>query len=349
MAGSEQTVGESSVAYRMDAARDRKVSLGGRLSAKPPTAVAIWALGAGMSGCLAATPAPADPPLESAVARRSVSMTPGGLRIHALRVGWVRVKTAHRTLTSPHLFRFARVVVDRTWAAWMPIVAYAIERTDGSIVLVDTGPSPDINRPNYFACDPSSDWFYRRNLAFDVDDGDTLLARMASAGLAAARVTDIVVTHFHADHMGQLARFPNAEVHVGPGNWPKHVGAFVCSLGDDWKPRIATYPDTGVVGFDRSQVLKDPRIRMVPLPGHTPGHAGVVVADGGRVWLIAGDAIFDRVQTERGRLAGVTEDVEAAYQSQAQIRTAIDEFDAVLLPAHDPAAFTRLARSSAQR
>ena len=309
----------------------------------------LWALaslpglGGAMTGCTS-MPAPREGPPKSLISEHATRETAEGLRIHALRAGWVRVKKTHRELDPPAFLRFPRVIADDQWADWMPIVVYAIERRDGSIVLVDAGASPQINDEGYFACDPRNDWFYRRNLRFDVADGDHLAARMAQAGLDLERVTHIVISHFHADHVGSISLFPRAEVLVGPGNWPKHTGSFTCQLGEEWSPTIARYRAGPIRVFESSLVIgDDARIRMIPLPGHTPGHAGVLVTGSDRAWLFAGDATFDLDQTERLSVAGATQDVSQARKTQALIKEAVRQ-GVVLLPAHDPDAFERLER-----
>ena len=303
----------------------------------------LMIVAAAASACLGKTSPPKDGPMRATTGTIAVRRIHSRLRLHALRTGWVRVKAAHRELASPHFWRFPRIILDSQWAEWMPIIVYAVERSDGSIVLVDTGPADEINDDSYFACNERNGWFYRRNLAFDVSETETLAERMREAGLSAEMVTHVVITHFHADHMGNVAMFPSAEFIVGPGNWPSHVGSATCQLGEGWRPTIASYADGPVAGFDVSQILgPDSNIRMVPLPGHTPGHAGVVVQDGDRAWLLAGDATFDYDQTERGAVSGVTADVEAALRTQAKIKAGVEAGRLVMLPAHDPAAFGRL-------
>lgn len=319
------------------------------LSLKTVAGVTLGALfiGSTAMGLLACrkTPPPSDAPVVAQLPTHAVTETSVGTRIHALRAGWVRVKRTHRELDVSPGLRFPAIIGQRDWADWMPIVVYAIERKDGSIVLVDTGAAPDILADEYFACDPRIEWFYRRNLDFEADGGDNLAERMAEVGLDPERVTDVVISHFHADHLGGLSVVPSARVLVGPGNWPEHTGSFTCQLGEDFEPTIASYQARSVGGFERSLPLsEDGTIAMVPLPGHTPGHAGVVVTDGDRVFIVAGDATFDDDQTVRGAVSGATQEVKVARQTQAQLARALSE-GAVLLPAHDPGAFAKLERT----
>jgi glyoxylase-like metal-dependent hydrolase (beta-lactamase superfamily II) len=123
----------------------------------------------------------------------------------------------------------------------------------------------------------------------------TMWANMAAAGIDPARVTKIVFTHFHGDHVSGLvtregqARFPNAELIVPEAEWAFWMGDRAPQQGATMvKGRFGAYPGervkrvasnaeivTGVVG--------------VPTHGHTPGHTCYAVANGGASLLVLGD------------------------------------------------------------
>lgn len=134
---------------------------------------------------------------------------------------------------------------------------------------------------------------------------ETARHQVESLGFAAADVRHIVLTHLDVDHAGGLADFPNARVHVlaaehdaakarrhikerdryRPAQWRR---------SEDWQ----RYNGDGESwnGFDAVRALIDvpPEILLVPLTGHTRGHAAIAVRrDDG--WLLhAGDAYFHR-------------------------------------------------------
>src|SRR5512137_2737136 len=109
----------------------------------------LLAASATVATAAATEPPPPDPAQGPALAEQR---TPGGLRIVAMRTGWVGVKTQHRELGVPRWWAIPSIMLGSAWADWMPIVSYAIVHPEGT-VLVDTGPSQRINEPNYFACD----------------------------------------------------------------------------------------------------------------------------------------------------------------------------------------------------
>lgn len=298
----------------------------------------------GLTAC-SSTP---EPPLPASLPETASLTTPGGLKIHALRTGWVGVKRAHRELEAPDFWALPAVLTSG-WAPWMPIISYVVEHPEG-VFLVDTGPAEAINSPDYYTCDPNNEFFYQLNLRFSLPPGDTLLPRLQSLGLAPERITNVLITHFHADHVGGIGHLPRARFLTGPGNWPAHVGSLTCRLPAGFQPEIVSYAPEPVGLFTRSRALtSDGRVRVVPLPGHTPGHAGLVVLDQGHLWLFAGDATFDTDQTLRGGVTAVSQDLPQARHTQGLLRDLLALGDVTLLPAHDPDVFARLSRQTDAR
>ena len=117
-------------------------------------------------------------------------------------------------------------------------------------------------------------------------------------------VRDIVLTHLDFDHAGGLDDFPEATVHLmaaerdyafqqrtwldrqrfRPQQW---------STKDQWRVYAKGSGD-GWFGFERVRTLDGlpPEVALIPLAGHTHGHAGVAVQRGDKWLLQAGDAYF---------------------------------------------------------
>lgn len=266
------------------------------------------------------------------------------IELIAMRTGWVAVKHQHRELQVAPWLAIPAIFLGG-WSDWMPIISYLVRHPEGNI-LVDTGPDTAINDSDYFSADPNNGFFYRRNLRFHIPPEESLPAYLHQLNLPPTAIDHVLITHFHADHIGYLGLFaPHATVHTGPGNWPGHIGSFTARLPADFKPTISTYqPAPGDI-FARSQPLTaDGRIHIVPLNGHTPGHSGLWIrTDTGKDWLIAGDATFDIPQTQRTGIAGVSQNMPQARETQRFFARNLDRL--TLLPAHDPAVFKRLSGS----
>lgn len=116
---------------------------------------------------------------------------------------------------------------------------------------------------------------------------------LEAAGVAPAQVTDVLISHAHADHVGGLLdaegalRFPGATVRMSAQEWqalqadPKRA-----KLVEAIAPRVET--------FERgAEVL--PGVTSVEVAGHTPGHSAYAITDGEARLLYIGDAAHHHV------------------------------------------------------
>jgi glyoxylase-like metal-dependent hydrolase (beta-lactamase superfamily II) len=166
---------------------------------------------------------------------------------------------------------------------------------DGRLALIDTGiglqdianPLERIGRP---AIDAAGFQFHERL---------TAVRQVERLGFRAADVTDIVLTHCDPDHVGGLADFPAAAVHVSEeeaarlesGHWRYSTAQCV------HRPQWVTQPRSAVRWFGteaRPLPLAGTEAFLVPLFGHTLGHCGVAIRDGDRWLLHVGDAYYLR-------------------------------------------------------
>jgi glyoxylase-like metal-dependent hydrolase (beta-lactamase superfamily II) len=177
-----------------------------------------------------------------------------------------------------------------------------VEDTDG-LTLVDTGfGTADVADPR------------RLGRAFTVavgarfDPAETAVAQVEALGFAASDVRRIVVTHLDLDHAGGLGDFPRAEVHVHADELAaarrptvREQARYVApqwAHGPSW---VEHRPSAGEswFGFEGVSVIDDGLV-LVPLPGHTRGHAGVAARRPDGTWLLhAGDGYFFHGEKER--------------------------------------------------
>jgi glyoxylase-like metal-dependent hydrolase (beta-lactamase superfamily II) len=141
---------------------------------------------------------------------------------------------------------------------------------------------------------------------------ETALHQLRALGHDPADVRDVILTHLDIDHAAGLADFPNARVHVLAR---EHEVAMSPPLRErqryggaaraHWAhhPDWVTHDPTGDrwMGFESVRVLPDAAVdvALVPLHGHTLGHAGVAVPRTGGGWLLhCGDAYFHRAELQ---------------------------------------------------
>lgn len=135
------------------------------------------------------------------------------------------------------------------------------------------------------------------------DIGATAIEQVRRLGFSPRDVRHIVLTHLDVDHAGGLADFPGATVHVlddeylaamAPASVQERMRYRAAHFAHG--PRWQRYRVEGASwhGFSCVRELAGlpPEVLLVPLPGHSRGHAGVAVQCGERWLLHCGDAYF---------------------------------------------------------
>lgn len=166
-------------------------------------------------------------------------------------------------------------------------------RADGQTILVDTGFGPD---PAGVLGGVSG----------------TLLDELQSVGLTVDQIDIVLTTHMHADHIGwhtrvrngeRIATFPRARYLIQEmewRHWTQPPGSDAPHIdGDDETmmtalARALTAP--GLLTTVSGEHAATPSVRYLPTPGHTPGHACVLIDSGGEQAVILGDVAHSPAQ-----------------------------------------------------
>lgn len=236
--------------------------------------------------------------------------------------------------------------------------------TEQGLVLVDTGFGlADVRNPQR-----RLSAFFLALLSPDFHESLTAVRQIEALGFRASDVRHIVLTHLDFDHAGGLDDFPNATVHMTriekneamaqrtwldrqrfrPQQWSTRSRwrAYGARSGERW------------FGFDCVRDLRGlpPEILLVPLAGHTLGHAGVAIRDHDRDrWLmLAGDAYFFHREMDvedpyctpglRFYQRLMDKDRDARLTNQARLRALRDEhrLELRVFCSHDPHEFEAL-------
>lgn len=171
-------------------------------------------------------------------------------------------------------------------------------QTETGVVLVDTG----IGMQDVAAPEQRIGAAAIEAAGFKFLPDLTAIRQLQSRGITASAVTDIVLTHCDADHVGGLADFPDARVHVAleekqnldAGNPRYRPQQF--SHGPNWQ--VYATDDAEVLGLPARQIqlAADCDLWLVPLFGHTNGHCGVAIRDHDSWVLHVGDAYYLRAE-----------------------------------------------------
>ena len=128
----------------------------------------------------------------------------------------------------------------------------------------------------------------------------TAASQLEQKGISRDSVTDIVLTHCDPDHVGGLADFPNANIHLSVEEKANlDSGSPRYSLAQfSHGPRWTLYggDDSDILGIPSRKIVTSLEIdiRLVPLFGHTLGHCGIGIADKDLWKLHIGDAYYLR-------------------------------------------------------
>jgi glyoxylase-like metal-dependent hydrolase (beta-lactamase superfamily II) len=127
-----------------------------------------------------------------------------------------------------------------------------------------------------------------------------LAASMAAAGVAAATVTDIFISHSHGDHVGGLLNaagalaFPNATIHISAPEWAFLKGmtaaqAEGAGVGQHAKLIAAITPK--IATFEPGADIIPDAVKAVDIKGHTPGHSGYMIRSKNKSVFYVGDTV----------------------------------------------------------
>jgi glyoxylase-like metal-dependent hydrolase (beta-lactamase superfamily II) len=131
------------------------------------------------------------------------------------------------------------------------------------------------------------------------------LKSLEATGWTRDSVDAVVCTHLHVDHVGWntmregdrwVPTFPKARYLIGRREYD-HWSA----EGDDEQQVILSDSirpvfEAGLVDLVEMDHVISPEIRLVPTPGHTPGHVSVRIESAGEVGLITGDMVHHPCQ-----------------------------------------------------
>ncbi|MGC4891584.1 N-acyl homoserine lactonase family protein [Micromonospora sp. DT227] len=222
-----------------------------------------------------------------------------------------------------------------------PHIIWVVRDDRGDVTVLDTG-SPD------------AEWVTRHHRPFERTAEEEPAVALAAAGVDPAAVRTVVLSHLHYDHCGNNHLFPNAEFVVQRSEvayaiapYPVHQAAYEApALG--FTPRwLATMDRTRLIEGD---VTLRPGLRLLHIPGHTPGMTALVVDTAAGRYALAGDHC---AQFENWRGAGPYRVVPSrTHVNLADYYRSFDrlaEHADVVLPGHDMRVFDQASYPAVDR
>ena len=133
----------------------------------------------------------------------------------------------------------------------------------------------------------------------------TFLEDLAAAGYARESIDTVLCTHLHVDHVGWntmlkngtwVPTFPQARYLMGEiefNHWRTHDRE---GQGQVMADSVLPVFEAGLVDLVQTDHRICPEVRLIPSPGHTPGHASVLIESEGETALITGDFLHHPCQ-----------------------------------------------------
>jgi glyoxylase-like metal-dependent hydrolase (beta-lactamase superfamily II) len=172
---------------------------------------------------------------------------------------------------------------------------------------------------------------------------------LRTLGVEPDSIGDVVITHLHYDHAGNLAKLPRARFHVQAAEVEYATGRCMChpvlrhaySVDDVVDLVRHVYADRVVFHSGDAQLADG--VELLLVGGHTRGLQAVRVHTM-RGWVVlASDASHYYENAERGRPFPIVHDVAAMLDGHRRL-AALADSPRHLVPGHDPQVLERYPR-----
>jgi glyoxylase-like metal-dependent hydrolase (beta-lactamase superfamily II) len=172
----------------------------------------------------------------------------------------------------------------------MSVQGYVV-RTPDHTVLIDSCIGNNKSRPS--------------NHLYHMKVDDVFMRSLDSAGYRPDEIDLVICTHFHADHVGWntsltdgrwVPTFPNARYifsKIEYDYWNElNRNASVTAFSDSIIPIV----EAGIAEFVDGEAKITDYIRILPTPGHTPGHVSVAIGRDKDDFVFCGDVMHSPIQ-----------------------------------------------------
>lgn len=233
-----------------------------------------------------------------------------------------------------------------------PALVVRMRHPEHGIVLFDTGYAPRV----VDRCSGLPERVLVSLLPIEISPAQTARAHLAAEGIAAENVSHVILSHFHADHVGGLEDFPRAKLHChlpslqrlhGMSRWRTMRHGIVASLLPEMKrdvqdvtalPRVQTGMELFPEAWD---LFGDGSILLLELPGHADGQIGAIVTrnGGGRFFLVSDACWVQEAWRDLRMPSNLTRLVHHDFSAYRQMLHRLNGFqqkypDVVIVPSH---------------
>ena len=167
----------------------------------------------------------------------------------------------------------------------------------------------------------------------------TIVDQLKQLGLAPSDITFVGISHYHYDHTGQLADFPDATLLEGKDDWE------VVKVWKPAEPRYRHWLSGGgkVVPVEGDKdVFGDGKVTMINLPGHTEGHHALLVRLASGSVLVSGDQYHFTENRQAGGVPSFNVNRADTLASSDRFEKLARNLQARVIIQHEPADISKL-------
>ena len=190
-----------------------------------------------------------------------------------------------------------------------PCLAFMLRHPDAGTLLVDTGLGRGFDR------------------------------QLLDRGVDPDTVEIVLMTHLHLDHTSGMKGLKHARFWISQREWRAAHGRLAITTGV--VPQHLPPEDRVELVEGEVDVLGDGSVRLLPTPGHTPGHMSVLVRTARGEVLLAGDAAYTLRNVRNQALPLINASADRYRASLARLKAFADA-GVPVVPSHDPGAYLAL-------
>lgn len=165
---------------------------------------------------------------------------------------------------------------------------------------------------------------------------ESVVDQLAKLNIKPDQIKYVGISHYHADHTGQVASFPKATVLIGKGDWDA-ISAPKPGQGVNFAPFKGWIDGQNKVeplALDKD-VFEDGSVIVLRTPGHTPGHSSLLVKLQSGAFILVGDAIHFRENYESDGVPAFNYDRAQTVASIERIKRLASNTKATVILQHD--------------
>jgi glyoxylase-like metal-dependent hydrolase (beta-lactamase superfamily II) len=174
-----------------------------------------------------------------------------------------------------------------------------------------------------------------------------LQQNLEQLGVSMDQIDTVVISHAHGDHIGGATvpegesmkpTYGRARYWMGQAEWDHWTKPEVLSERPALARKLPPLREAQVLQLAAAEIDVAPGVRLIPTPGHTPGHLCVAITSGSEMAIYTGDLLHHVAQLEHtdwSPMADLLPAMSAASRKRI-LEQAVRE-KAVLITAHLPA------------